>query len=595
MIADSINEALKRGASPDDVMNEIARQNPQKAASFKTAMQRGANSQQILNEIVRQNSNPGASSFGAEPKPQDQSSKGFLGGVGKFLGIEKLGRGIGRAADNLFTNDIGQLQDQQASQIDASDPRVQKILRTGTPEQKSRMAKLLGRPDATPQAISDIGTGGLRTRDVVSSAAETALTLGTAGLANPTRLGAKVAQGAAVGAGFGAAEGIAGQGQNAGEIASDILAGGATGAVVGGGLPLAMKGAASAFKVIASKFSGVPKEAINRAVNNPQLIGQAISKYAKDDSAKLQIVNQAKKALASVKLARDEAYRSSLGKIQESYVKGGGGTFVMAPNEEVIRLSTKGVKDTATRVLGDFDIEVNTRKRALDFTQSVITDSGEQKKIQNIFSRLYAWKDLTPEGINKLRRIISNEYSPGKSNEYNKIVVSVKNSLKDYLQERIPEYRDLNTAYRVESEFIDQFRKELSVGPNASIQTAFTKLTRLFDRSNPIRQQLIERLGPQGQDLLDHIAASAFTDILPRGLSARILEAIAGAAGITAGVAAGAGPAAGILGPAAVMASPRVVGKISTVGSKAAQKLAPAAPLLRGEAARGAEIIRQQL
>lgn len=51
----SIEEAKKRGATADQIVAEIERQNPQKAQTFKIARERGANAEAMLREIEGQN------------------------------------------------------------------------------------------------------------------------------------------------------------------------------------------------------------------------------------------------------------------------------------------------------------------------------------------------------------------------------------------------------------------------------------------------------------------------------------------------------------------------------------------------------------
>lgn len=54
-VIDSINQARQQGATDDQIVAEIAKQNPQKAASFQSAQQSGADNTTILNEILKQN------------------------------------------------------------------------------------------------------------------------------------------------------------------------------------------------------------------------------------------------------------------------------------------------------------------------------------------------------------------------------------------------------------------------------------------------------------------------------------------------------------------------------------------------------------
>ena len=55
MVTDSINTARQRGASDDLIVEQLLKQNPQKAASIGEAKKRGANSSVILDEIIKQN------------------------------------------------------------------------------------------------------------------------------------------------------------------------------------------------------------------------------------------------------------------------------------------------------------------------------------------------------------------------------------------------------------------------------------------------------------------------------------------------------------------------------------------------------------
>lgn len=54
-ITQSIKQAQSRGATPEQIIGEIQKQNPQKAGVFQEAQKRGANAQQILDEVLKQN------------------------------------------------------------------------------------------------------------------------------------------------------------------------------------------------------------------------------------------------------------------------------------------------------------------------------------------------------------------------------------------------------------------------------------------------------------------------------------------------------------------------------------------------------------
>lgn len=62
-IFNSILEAKKTGASDDQIIDEIIKQNPSKAPSFQKAFDLGASSSQVLNEVIKQNKPKGAAFF----------------------------------------------------------------------------------------------------------------------------------------------------------------------------------------------------------------------------------------------------------------------------------------------------------------------------------------------------------------------------------------------------------------------------------------------------------------------------------------------------------------------------------------------------
>lgn len=123
-ILESIANAKKRGATPDQIVAEIMRQNPDKAVSFQTAQQRGASTTQILQEIEKQNVSTGAvipqapqaregglipqARAAQEPLPERQ---GFLKRFSRKSGKAGLavGKGIGKLGGFLFPtlSDLG--------------------------------------------------------------------------------------------------------------------------------------------------------------------------------------------------------------------------------------------------------------------------------------------------------------------------------------------------------------------------------------------------------------------------------------------------------------------------------------------------------
>ena len=148
-----------------------------------------------------------------------EKKRGLIRGVGKFLGMEEFGRGIGLAAFRL------------------------------TPEYKD-LEKQLQEGTITPEEFQDITTGGLKNREVIGSAVQTGLSVVGLRGGLPAQIGArpilgKVAAGAVTGAAFGGAE--------SGKRGEGVLKGAATGAVVGGVVGGLLGVAARAFEKVGNK------------------------------------------------------------------------------------------------------------------------------------------------------------------------------------------------------------------------------------------------------------------------------------------------------------------------------------------------------
>src|SRR5574343_1987117 len=116
-IYDSITQARQQGASDDDILNEIIRQNPQKSAVFSQARQMGANSSDILNETLRQNQ--GTVNPTSIPQTQEEPTgsfyqrniveplKGFSTGVAK--GELSTLKGLGSLGTQLVDQTAGRV------------------------------------------------------------------------------------------------------------------------------------------------------------------------------------------------------------------------------------------------------------------------------------------------------------------------------------------------------------------------------------------------------------------------------------------------------------------------------------------------------
>ncbi len=353
-------------------------------------------------------------------------------------------------------------------------------------------------------------------------------------------------------------------------------------------------------KTIASGLSGVPADAIEFALKNPQTVQTAISKAVQEGEGGIQrVYGQAEDALNTIKKARSDAFELGIKKVQNETMQFKNGQwYVKRPitqadisrgwaSEKVMRevtagakkeavssigqvswiptdLSTKGLKNVTTQTLKEFGVKA--KGRALDFTEAVL-DKSHANKLDELVQRVYGWKDASPLGLNKLRRIVDS-YRLGGINlgssekQFNAIVQRMKVNLSEYVGERVPQIAEANKAWSAESEVINGIVDSLKVGRND--QTAMRRLLNVFNPKSSVYRPVVETLGEQGgKDLMGDIAGVLMSKWTPEGLGKYLTTALGGAGAFTA-------PS---LLPGLLAASPRIVGKVATTAGKVSQTL----------------------
>lgn len=394
-------------------------------------------------------------------------------------------------------------------------------------------------------------------------------------------LGGKVGIGAAESAGLTAAQG---------GDKKDVK----NAAIFGGLFPIGLKAistlgtaAKEVAKFTSSSLSGVPKEAIEYALKNPQKVQSAIKQAVEEggDAAAQRIYNNAVNALDELKNARRLNYQSGLSKLEKeaTYTKNGQlyvkrilndaeakatkgyvpGTVIGVPTN----LTTQGIKQVATTTLKDFGIKA--KGKVLDWSEAAI-DNSHGKKLQELVDRIYSWTDKTPTGINKLRQIIDGykiggiKLSPSQK-QVNAIIGSMRTNLSEYVTKRVPQVGEMNLKYKLESDVIDAVRNQLKIG-SPDPNTALRKLVNVFNPKSQVYRPVVEQLGEKaGTDLMSDIAALTMVQWTPEGLGKYLT-----------GLSSGAGIGLGFINPmalatlpvTAVASSPRIIGKATTTLGK---------------------------
>jgi hypothetical protein len=268
-------------------------------------------------------------------------------------------------------------------------------------------------------------------------------------------------------------------------------------------------------------------------------------------------VDKAKKGLETIIEKRNNSYTESLKAIEGS--------------QGSEKLSLDGLKKKAIESLKEFKLIGENGK--LDFTRSTFP-SAQNSQLKEVLNRVNSWKDKSPTGLNDLKKIIDGYYKgTAESKGFDKSIVGLKKNVSSYLDETVPAIGEMNKKFAKECELIKNITKELSLKDGVSPTTALNKLTSIFNRNGEFREKFVKELGEEGgQEILDDIVGSMFTDWFPRGLTGRIISGIGGAALGGAGIVTGGAtlPAAMVGG---ALASPRTVGKATTLLGKVSKKL----------------------
>lgn len=240
--------------------------------------------------------------------------------------------------------------------------------------------------------------------------------------------------------------------------------------------------------------------------------------------------------------------------------------------------------------------QVSNDRSILDFTGidnavsdafKVATFKGQVKNTkaaqtqQAIAQAVDEWKALdpaeyhTPEGLDALKQKIGGivDSIPFEEKTANMVGSKIYNAVKQEIVKQAPVYADTMKGYTEASEQIREIERALSLGRNASVDTAMRKLQSLtrnnVNTNYGNRLAMAKQLEQQGgNQIMPALAGQALSSVTPRGLGG------ATAAGLGLGSFALGGPAAAI--PALAAQSPRLMGEAAYATGQAARGIGAA-------------------
>jgi len=251
--------------------------------------------------------------------------------------------------------------------------------------------------------------------------------------------------------------------------------------------------------------TGVGTEAIEQAVQSGRQGNTTFLENMRGDVPMSNVLDDAQANLAQMNLNKQKDYRSGMVDIK---------------NDKSV-LDFSNVVDTLKNV-----------ENSIDFKQSGIPkDAKAVEVLKNIRAKVDKWKNLdpaeyhTPEGLDYLKQSLWEDF--GKLGREEKTAYNVGkqiyDSVKNEIGKQAPTYAKVMKEYTDASDLTKEIERALSLGQNASADTAMRKLQSLM-RNNvntnygqrlDLAQQL-QQAG--GRDLMPALAGQALSSKLPRGL-----------------------------------------------------------------------------
>lgn len=479
-------------------------------------------------------------------------------GIASFIGGEKLAEGLGQAGANASG-----VQDEALGAQDNNMETQSHLIQTikddraagkDTSRLEAALKALTGNIVGEGNQAEELGTGGLTNKEVLGSAVQ----LGADFIPGAGE-GASLLEKSAVGAGTGYTLDVGNKLQDKNKSTGEAFIPGA-GTVVGATLPFAGALVGALSKKIAGFTAGTGEEAIQRAIDNPDAVGEAVSTYAKTPEAKQTLVDKAKASISSFIQDKQEEYGTSLNNLGTDAAK--------------LKETQTSVVDSFTDNVKKFGGSINDEGE-LAFKNSTLTPS-DQTAVKQAWNTVHNWDDTSPKGLDSLRQAIGNhmdEFSLAGNSRANVILGKVQDSLKGNLSENLPGYSDMLSTYAKKSQLTKDLVKELQLGGAAKPSTQLNNVMKIFQKDPSLQDKLVDVMGKEGSEkFLNDLSGAILSDWAPQGKLMPLLKA-GGDVGLAAGAAAAGGGAAAIPVAAAGAASmsPRIVGTVARTAGRFAK------------------------
>lgn len=328
----------------------------------------------------------------------------------------------------------------------------------------------------------------------------------------------------------------------------------ATSGAIGTAIPVIGRGIQAAGGAIRRGLgltTGAGEESISQALRAGREGNQAFLQNIRGDVSAMDVLDQAKDALANMRAARSQAYRQGIQTTMPDLEIRAGKPLPKVPP----RLNFEPISGKLDEVVESLKVKTPTGSQFK-------IGSDEIRKVEELQNIVNTWKkDLnlhTAEGLDALKQRLDALYpdSPMQK-QVQRVVSAVRNTVKDTIVAQDKNYAKTMKAYEESLSLEREIERALSLNNRSAADTAIRKLQSLT-RNNAntnygYRMELAKALQEQGgQDLMPALAGQALSSFTPRGLAGQ-----GAALGIGAGGALTVNPMALAALP---LTSPRLVG-----------------------------------
>ena len=310
--------------------------------------------------------------------------------------------------------------------------------------------------------------------------------------------------------------------------------------------------------------TGAGEESIGQAYQAGKTGNQTFLQNIKGEVPTVEVLDQAKQALANIRANRMAGYKEG---IQSTM-----------PSQEIV--AGKALPIPAKRlnfepITNKLDETIQSLKVETPTTSKFKIGKEELSKVKELESVVGEWKKdstlHTAEGLDALKQRLDALYPESPmQRQAQRAITSVRNAVKDAIVDQDKNYAKTMKAYEESLTMEREIERALSLGDKASADTAIRKLQSLTrnnaNTSFAYRKELANALKTEGgADLMPALAGQALSSWTPRGMAGQ-----GTALGIGATGALTVNPMAAALLP---LTSPRLVGGAAYGAGKIASKM----------------------